>query len=111
MATVSRVRGLPVLLVVADLVLVPVQSSINGYYKRAALCRLREIDPVTIGVTGSFGKTSTKVAIAGLLGAPDAAYATPGSYNTPMGICRAINEGLDGTPSILRRRDGGIQAG
>lgn len=95
LATVIAFVELPVLLVGADILLGPVQSSINAYYKRSALSRLKKIDPITIGVTGSFGKTSTKVAIAGLLGAPGRAYATPGSYNTPMGICRAINEGLE----------------
>jgi UDP-N-acetylmuramoyl-tripeptide--D-alanyl-D-alanine ligase len=34
------------------------------------------------------------MAIAGLVGSPGAAFPTPGSYNTPMGVCRAINEGL-----------------
>jgi UDP-N-acetylmuramoyl-tripeptide--D-alanyl-D-alanine ligase len=87
----------PLLLVLADVVLVPVQSAINGYYRRRALARLRSFHPMVIGVTGSFGKTSTKVAIAGLLGGPDVAFATPGSYNTPMGVCRAINEGLNGS--------------
>ena len=45
---------------------------------------------IVIGVTGSYGKTSVKNMIAALLG--EQAYATPASFNTPMGICRAINE-------------------
>lgn len=93
-ATLIAWWGVPLFLVAADTFLAPVQTGINAYYKRTALTRLREIHPLMIGVTGSFGKTSTKVAIAGLLGAPETAYATPGSYNTPMGVCRAINEGL-----------------
>ena len=82
----------PHLLVAADAVLSPVQRSINGKYLRAARRKLDEIKPVVIGVTGSFGKTSTKFAIAGLVGSPEEVLATPGSYNTPLGVCRTINE-------------------
>ncbi|EQD45913.1 Mur ligase, central domain protein, partial [mine drainage metagenome] len=46
------------------------------------------------GVTGSYGKTTTKVLLAQLLNEPDKpSFATPESYNTTLGVCRAINEG------------------
>ncbi len=83
--------GAPLLLVVADVLLVPLQRVINLGYEREARHKLAAINPVVIGVTGSFGKTSTKLAISTLLGE---SYATPGSYNTPMGVVRAVNEGL-----------------
>ena len=86
--------GAPLLLVAADVVLHPVQLAINARYKRSALGKLEAWKPTVIGVTGSFGKTSTKVAIAGLAGEPGSAFATPGSYNTPMGVTRSINEDL-----------------
>jgi UDP-N-acetylmuramoyl-tripeptide--D-alanyl-D-alanine ligase len=56
---------------------------------------LDEIGPTVIGVTGSYGKTSTKAAIAHLLGPPDEVRATPGSFNTPLGVSRTINEDLE----------------
>jgi UDP-N-acetylmuramoyl-tripeptide--D-alanyl-D-alanine ligase len=80
------------LLVAADVVLAPMQSAINRRYLRHATEKLERIAPVVVGVTGSFGKTSTKFAIEHLL---DGALATPNSYNTPLGVCRAINEQLD----------------
>jgi UDP-N-acetylmuramoyl-tripeptide--D-alanyl-D-alanine ligase len=86
--------GVPVLLVAADFVLAPVQAAINSAFRSRAQAKLRAVDPLTIGVTGSFGKTSVKMAIAGLVGPVGDAFPTPGSYNTPMGVCRAINEGL-----------------
>lgn len=86
--------GLPTLLTASDWILSPVQSAINGSFERKARRRLDVVAPVVIGVTGSFGKTSTKFAIAGLLGDAGSVFATPGSYNTPMGVVRAINEGL-----------------
>jgi UDP-N-acetylmuramoyl-tripeptide--D-alanyl-D-alanine ligase len=81
-------------LVAADRLLAPVQGRLNAGFERAARARLEDVAPVIIGVTGSFGKTSTKFAVARLLGPPETAAATPGSYNTPMGVVRAINEGL-----------------
>jgi UDP-N-acetylmuramoyl-tripeptide--D-alanyl-D-alanine ligase len=82
------------LLVAADWLLSPVQAMINARYMRAARRRLTQTDPVVVGVTGSFGKTSTKFAIEGLIGDPGSVLATPGSFNTPLGVCRTINERL-----------------
>ncbi|HEY7875276.1 MAG TPA: UDP-N-acetylmuramoyl-tripeptide--D-alanyl-D-alanine ligase [Actinomycetota bacterium] len=84
----------PSLLRAADWVLTPVQTSINGRFLRSAAARLKEISPVVVGVTGSFGKTSTKFAVEQLLG-PEVALATPGSFNTPLGVCRTINERME----------------
>jgi UDP-N-acetylmuramoyl-tripeptide--D-alanyl-D-alanine ligase len=97
LSTVIAWIGLPVLLVAADFVLTPVQAAINAAFRSRAQARLRAVDPLVIGVTGSFGKTSVKLAIAGLVGPEGTAFPTPGSYNTPMGVCRAINEGLSPT--------------
>lgn len=84
----------PRLLVAVDVLISPIQKAINNRYLRAARRKLDEIGPTVIGVTGSFGKTSTKFAIEGLLGPPTAVLATPGSFNTPLGVCRTINEHL-----------------
>jgi UDP-N-acetylmuramoyl-tripeptide--D-alanyl-D-alanine ligase len=80
--------------VLADVLLVPAQRSVNARFLRSAAARLRDVHPVVIGVTGSFGKTSTKFAIAGLIAEPDQVLATPSSFNTPLGVCRTINEQL-----------------
>ena len=93
--TLAVFFGAPYLLVGADLVLAPIQAAINSRFERAARARLETIAPTVVGVTGSFGKTSTKLAIASLVGPPGSAFATPGSFNTPMGVTRAINEGLE----------------
>ena len=82
-----------IFVLVADVVLTPVQKRINGQFFEQALRRLAEVAPTVVGVTGSFGKTSTKFAVQRLLGA-GVALATPGSFNTPLGICRTINEEL-----------------
>jgi UDP-N-acetylmuramoyl-tripeptide--D-alanyl-D-alanine ligase len=85
---------LPQLLIAGDAVVSPVQGAINNRYLRAAAGTLEGVAPLVIGVTGSFGKTSTKFAISGLIGPSETVLATPGSYNTPLGVCRTINENM-----------------
>lgn len=87
--------GLPRVLVASDVVLAPLQSAINGRYLKKARKRLKELAPLVIGVTGSFGKTSTKFAIEGLVARRGQVLATPGSFNTPLGVCRTVNEKLE----------------
>ncbi|MDQ4096197.1 MAG: UDP-N-acetylmuramoyl-tripeptide--D-alanyl-D-alanine ligase, partial [Actinomycetota bacterium] len=86
--------GLPRVLVLADVVMSPVQRAINNRFLSSARAKLTAISATVVGVTGSFGKTSTKFAIQGLLGPPTVVLATPGSFNTPLGVCRTINEQL-----------------
>ena len=93
--------GLPRLLTTADVLLTPVQQAINSSYRRRALGALERRAPKVIGITGSFGKTSTKFAVAGLVAPSGEVLATPGSFNTPMGVVRAINEGLTDSHRVL----------
>ena len=87
--------GVARVLVVADVLLTPVQAAINSRFLSAARRKLADMEPRVIGVTGSFGKTSTKFAIQALVSHPDEVLATPGSFNTPLGVCRTINEQLE----------------
>lgn len=87
--------GTPRVLVLADQLMSPVQSAINGRFMGAARSKLEDVGPLVIGVTGSFGKTSTKFAIERLVGPSGKVLATPGSFNTPLGVARTINENLE----------------
>jgi hypothetical protein len=55
----------PRILILADLLLAPAQKAINARYLSAARRKLDETSPLVVAITGSFGKTSTKFAIAG----------------------------------------------
>ncbi|HEX2056786.1 MAG TPA: UDP-N-acetylmuramoyl-tripeptide--D-alanyl-D-alanine ligase [Actinomycetota bacterium] len=94
-ATVSAFVWGPLLIPAADWLLTPVQSAVNARYLRRARRLLETIAPVVVGITGSYGKTSTKFAVGGLIGADGEVLVTPGSYNTTMGVVRAINEALE----------------
>ena len=54
-----------------------------------------------IGVTGSYGKTSTKYVLNQLLAVKYQVLMTPESFNTPMGVVRTIREQLNGTHEIF----------
>ncbi|MDQ3659876.1 MAG: UDP-N-acetylmuramoyl-tripeptide--D-alanyl-D-alanine ligase [Actinomycetota bacterium] len=93
--TVLLIVGSPLLLTAADILLTPVQASINRRFTNQALARLAQIDPLVVGITGSFGKTSTRAAVQGLIAPSEQVIATPGSFNTPLGVVRTINESLE----------------
>ena len=84
----------PLWLVTGNLLMLPVEAMLRRRYLRHAARVLDEIRPTVIGITGSYGKTSTKAILAHVLNGHFKAYATPKSYNTLMGICLAINTDL-----------------
>jgi UDP-N-acetylmuramoyl-tripeptide--D-alanyl-D-alanine ligase len=92
--------GIFFLIPLANLLLHPVQTAINNWYIRDAQKMLRP-DLIVIGITGSYGKTSVKTYIAQLLSIKYNVYATPGSFNTPMGIVRSIREGLEPSHQVF----------
>lgn len=90
----------PLELIVANLLLMPVEGALRGRFVAQARKVLAEIDPVVIGITGSYGKTSTKTYLTHILNGRYKAYATPKSYNTMMGVCIAINNDLANDYSV-----------
>ncbi len=84
----------PFILIAGSLLMEPVEASIRNGFKRQARQKLGRINPTVIGITGSYGKTSTKHYIAHILSGKFRVYPTPKSWNTLMGVTRAINEGM-----------------
>jgi UDP-N-acetylmuramoyl-tripeptide--D-alanyl-D-alanine ligase len=85
----------PLAVVAANLLLVPVQYSINAAYVARAARKRRAFKGRVIGVAGSFGKTSTKYFIDAILSSKYNVLKTPESYNTLLGVCRVINNSLN----------------
>lgn len=90
----------PVWLVLGNILMIPVEATFRRMFIERARRNLQEINPVVIGITGSYGKTSTKSYLAHILNGRFRAYPTPKSYNTLMGVCMAINNDLAGNHSI-----------
>lgn len=90
----------PALLVGANLLLRPVESLLRRRFVARARAILQEAGPTVIGITGSYGKTSTKVYLQHILNGHFRVGATPKSYNTLMGVCLAINQDLEQDRSL-----------
>lgn len=87
--------GAPLWVLLGALAMRPVENAIQRGFKRQARSTLdARRDLTVIGITGSYGKTSTKFILAELLKQKYNVLATPSSYNTPMGICLVVNEKL-----------------
>ncbi len=81
---------LPVLLRPAAAIERPYARARNKKYIAAAAQKLAAAKCVKIGITGSFGKTSVKNFLAEMLSERYSVVMTPASYNTPMGIAKAV---------------------
>ena len=89
------VLGAPWALGLANVVLRPYQQLETRRYVRSARRKLDEVRPLVVGISGSFGKTTTKACVAAALDTHGPAYPTPASFNSFLGVVRAINEGLE----------------
>lgn len=85
----------PYLVMMANILVYPLEALI----KRSLLGEAKDIinrrsDLIKIGITGSFGKTSTKFILNSILSEKYNSLCSPASYNTPMGLTRVIREML-----------------
>lgn len=94
-ALMACVAVSPLLLLLSELILRPVEKIINARYLNEAKGILRSMPELkVIGITGSYGKTSTKHYLFRILQEAFPVCMTPGSFNTPMGVIRTIREHL-----------------
>jgi UDP-N-acetylmuramoyl-tripeptide--D-alanyl-D-alanine ligase len=94
--------GVPLWVLLTGMAMKHVEANVQTSFKRQARRTLRSRPNMTIiGITGSYGKTSVKFIIAEILKQRYNVLATPGSYNTPMGICLVVNEKLKPEHQVL----------
>ena len=100
-ATVSLLL-VPFLILLCNLINRPVELAINRYYIRDAKKILASHESlITVGVTGSYGKTSVKFMLGALLGAKYDVLVTPENYNTPLGVTKTIRNSLRATHDVF----------
>ena len=63
----------------------------NKSFVRAAKKKMDGANLTVVGITGSYGKTSTKQILSGILSKKYRVLSTPRSHNTPMGLALCIN--------------------
>ncbi len=79
----------------AGFILTPVEKMIQQRFINDAKRILRSMpDLKIVGITGSYGKTSTKHYLQRILSEQFDVLMTPGSFNTPMGVVRTVREYL-----------------
>lgn len=80
---------------VANFINMPVEKAVAGRYIKDAKRIIKKMDHlIVIGVTGSYGKTSSKYILTEILSGKFNTLMTPESYNTTMGVVRTVRETL-----------------
>ena len=80
----------------------PMEKRINQQFVDDARARLdARPELIRIGITGSYGKTSTKFLLRDILSVKYNVLATPSSFNTTMGVTRVIREQLTGSHQVF----------
>ena len=100
------------IVLLAVVILIPVEKCINRKYWNDAARILKGMPKLkVIGITGSYGKTSTKHYLERILSEKYSVLITPGSYNTTMGVIRTVRELLKPYNNIFICEMGAKQKG
>ena len=92
----------PLVVLLANTINIPVERMISHGYVKDARRILESMPGLTvIGITGSYGKTSTKNFLHSLLSVKYNVLMTPESYNTTMGVVRTVRERLRPTHQVF----------
>ncbi len=101
----------PLFLVVPFVCALPIENLIKQRFILKAKKKLKAFSGKKIGITGSFGKTSTKNFLYQILKEEFDVCATPKSFNTPMGVCKSVLENLKETDDFFIVEMGARHAG
>ncbi len=83
-------------IVIANIINKPIEKLINYKFKMQAVHKLESMNNLkVIGITGSYGKTSSKNILSDILNVKYNALPTPKNFNTPVGLIITINNYLD----------------
>jgi len=91
----------PLLMLLSLALNTPIDKMIYNKYFKMAQQKLAQSNAVTVGITGSYGKTSTKYILGRLLSEHFNTLITPESYNTPMGVAKVVNNDLKATTEVF----------
>ncbi len=96
----------------ANVVNKPIEKCVFLYYKNKAIKKIRSINNLNvIGITGSYGKTSSKNILNDILSVKYNSIATPLNYNTQYGLILTINNYLDKFNDIFIAEMGAFKMG
>lgn len=82
--------------VLANIINAPIENMVNFHFRNLAQKKLKSLNHLdVIGITGSYGKTSSKNILNDVLSIKYNVMPTPKNYNTPTGLMITVNEYLD----------------
>ena len=94
LASISYLQYFIVLIAVK--INIPIEKCVYLSFKRKAMNKLNSLSNLdVIGITGSYGKTSSKNILNDILNSKYNSVATPRNLNTPYGLIMTINNDLD----------------
>lgn len=90
----------------------PVEKMVFLSYKRKAINKLSAMKNLkVIGITGSYGKTSSKNILSDILNVKYNALPSPKNFNTPYGLIITVNNHLDKFDDMLIAEMGAYKVG
>lgn len=96
---------------VANVINKPIEKCVYLYYRLKAKSKLKRMNIPVVGITGSYGKTSSKNIINDILNIKLNSFASPKSFNTPYGLINSINNYLDKFNDIFIAEMGAFKIG
>ncbi len=99
------------IVLIANYINKPIEKLVYLHYKRMAMKKLKSMNIPVVGITGSYGKTSSKNIINDILSVKYNSFATPKNFNTPYGLIRSINNYLDKFNDIFIAEMGAFKVG
>jgi len=97
---------------IANIINKPVEKLVFLYYKNKAMKKIKAMNNLNvIGITGSYGKTSSKNILNDILSVKYNSLATPHNYNTQYGLILTINNYLDKFNDIFIAEMGAFKMG
>lgn len=92
----------PILILIFNFINLPINKIINNRYVNDAKKKIQSMpNLIVIGITGSFGKTSTKNYLYKILSSKYNVLITPKNYNTLLGVSKTIRENLKATHEVF----------
>lgn len=100
------------IVVVSHYICVPIEFLSRQIYISKAKNKLKKMpDLIKIGITGSYGKTTTKHILNVMLSKKYDVCMSPYSFNTPMGLTKVVNQYLKPNNDVLICEMGARQVG
>ncbi|MBQ9181207.1 MAG: UDP-N-acetylmuramoyl-tripeptide--D-alanyl-D-alanine ligase [Bacilli bacterium] len=96
----------------ANCINVPIEKFVFYYYKNKATNKLKSMSNTSVvGITGSYGKTSSKNILNDVLNVKFTSFKTPKNFNTTNGLMVTINNYLDKFNDIFIAEMGAFKRG